>query len=352
MDLNSILPLVYYGNTVEAWLYAVGVFLGIAIASKIFKSVIIRELHVLSKKTKNDLDDFFIQAIDAIRWPFFLILGLYFAIDWVVIEPLAVTVIDVVFIASAVYYGVRSVQRAIDYGTHKVAKRREVKDHVSDNAVVFFLGNLIKIFMWMFGLLAFLAFMGINITPMLAGLGIGGIAIGFALQGVLGDLFASFSIYFDKPFQKGDFIIIGDDMGTVEHIGVKSTRIRTLQGQELVVSNRELTETRINNYKKMEKRRTSFSFGVTYDTPTDKMKKIPGIVKAVIDKSKLAEFDRAHFKNFGDFSLNFEVVYYIDTGDYAKYMDIQQEINLGIKEHFEKEKIEMAFPTQTIHLNK
>jgi len=141
-------------------------------------------------------------------------------------------------------------------------------------------------------------------------------------------------------------------LGTVEHIGIKTTRLKTLQGQELIVSNRELTETRVNNYKKMEKRRIAFGFGVEYDTPLKKLKKIPIIVKEIIDKIKLAELNRAHFKEFGDFSLNFEVVYYVKIGDYNIYMDTQQEINFALKERFEKEGIVFAFPTQTLYLNK
>ena len=152
--------------------------------------------------------------------------------------------------------------------------------------------------------------------------------------------------------RKGDFIIIGQDMGTVKHIGIKSTRIQTLQGQELIVSNRELTNARINNYKKMEKRRIVFSFGVEYGTSTRKLKAINSIITGIFKKMKSAELDRVHFKEFGSFSLDYEVVYYLNTNDYTKYMDAQQEINLAIKEQFEKHGIGMAFPTQTIHIRK
>ena len=186
----------------------------------------------------------------------------------------------------------------------------------------------------------------------MAGLGIGGIAIAFALQNILSDIFASFSIYFDKPFKVDDFIIIGDDKGVVKKIGIKSTRIQTLQGEELVISNKELTESRVHNYKKMERRRIVFVFGVTYETPTEKVKKIPSIIKDIIEKTELADIDRVHFKEFADFSLNFEVVYYLKTSDYAEYMDTQQEINLAMKEHFEKEQIEFAYPTQTVFVHK
>jgi len=183
-------------------------------------------------------------------------------------------------------------------------------------------------------------------------LGIGGLAIAFALQNILEDMFSSFSIYFDRPFQIDDFIVIGDDMGIVKKIGIKSTRIQTLQGEELIISNKELTGKRIRNFKKMEKRRIVFKFGVVYETSTEKLKKIPGIIKDIMDRAELAEIDRVHFKEFGDFSLNFEVIYYIKSREYIDYMNTQQEMNFAIKERFEQEGIEMAYPTQTLYVNK
>jgi len=165
-------------------------------------------------------------------------------------------------------------------------------------------------------------------------------------------LFSAFAIYFDKPFKDGDFIIIGNDMGTIKHIGIKSTRIQTLEGQELVVSNSELTSIRVNNYMKMEDRRVVFKFGVEYSTSLEKLKKINEIVKKIVKGAKNADLDRVHFKEFGDFSLNYEVVYYIHSPDYTEYMDVQQEINFKLKEAFEKEGIVFAFPTQTIFLEK
>ena len=214
------------------------------------------------------------------------------------------------------------------------------------------LNKIIKGVLWAVAVIIILSNFGYNVSALAAGLGIGGLAIAFAMQNILSDVFASFSIYFDKPFRIGDFIIVGDDLGTVKHIGIKTTRIQTLQGQELIISNKELTETRVNNYKKMERRRISFTFGVEYGTKLKQLKKISSIVKEILDKIKIADLDRVHFKQFGDFSLNFEVVYYVNKPDYLTYMDTQQEINFALKERFEKEGIVFAFPTQTIYLNK
>jgi len=194
--------------------------------------------------------------------------------------------------------------------------------------------------------------LGYDITALIAGLGIGGIAIAFALQGILSDVFASFSIYFDKPFKTGDFIIVGEEMGTVKNIGLKSTRIQTLEGEELVISNKELTETRIRNYRGFEKRRMTFSFGVKYETPIEKVKSIPQMVKDIIGEIDKAEIQRIHFTDFGDFSLNFGAVYYITSGDFTVHKDIQHEINIALMERFEKEGIEFAYPTQTVYIQK
>ncbi|MEA3304403.1 MAG: mechanosensitive ion channel family protein [Patescibacteria group bacterium] len=207
-----------------------------------------------------------------------------------------------------------------------------------------------NVLLWTTGILLILSNLGVEITSLVASLGIGGIAIAFALQNVLSDIFASFTLFFDKPFQVGDYILVGSDSGVVQKIGMKSTRIQTLQGEEMIISNQELTNARVQNFKRMEKRRIVFSLGLTYDTTAEKLKKAKEIVKDIINTDTQTELGRVHFKSFGDFSLNFEIVYYVLTRDYNVYMDIQERINLEIKQQFEKEGgLEMAFPTQTIH---
>ncbi|MCK5590629.1 MAG: mechanosensitive ion channel family protein, partial [Candidatus Pacebacteria bacterium] len=173
-----------------------------------------------------------------------------------------------------------------------------------------------------------------------------------AFQNILEDLFSSFAILFDKPFKVGDFIVVGEHKGVVQKMGIKTTRLKSTGGEEIVISNKELTSARLQNFKKMKERRIGFNFGVTYETPTGKLKAIPGTVKDIIDSIEKARFDRSHFTQFDDSALTFETVYYVTTSDYVVYRDIQQEINLRIKELFEKDGIDMAYPTQTIYLNK
>ena len=214
------------------------------------------------------------------------------------------------------------------------------------------MAKIIKGVIWGFGILLVLSNLGINISSLLAGLGIGGIAVALALQNILGDLFSAFAIYLDKPFEVGDFIVVGESKGTVEKIGIKTSRLRALQGEELIISNKELTNARIQNFKKMKERRITFRLGVTYETPLEKLKKIPEIIKQIITSFEDTRFERAHFVQFGDFALIFEVVYYMTTPAYIDYLNTQEKINFKIKEIFEKENIEMAYPTQTIFLKK
>ncbi len=339
-------------NTLEGCLVALGVFVLLVAVFKVFKFVVIHKLKKISAKTRTDLDDFLIVVIDSVRWPFYVLLSLFIALQSVHVPDIVGTVLYYMLGLAVVYYVVRAMQSLIDYGAGKAVKQRQKEGKDVDTSVIDFLCGLLKGVLWFVALLLILSNLGYDVSTLIAGLGICGIAVAFALQNVLADIFASFSIYFDKPFKCGDFIIVGKDLGVVKKIGIKTTRLESLWGQEIVISNRDLTSARVNNYKKMKKRRIHFTFGVVYSTPAVKMRKAIRIVKDIFAKIELAELARVHFKEFGDFSLNFEVAYYVDTGDYNKYMDIQQEIYFSIKEQFEREGIEFAYPTQTVFVNK
>jgi small-conductance mechanosensitive channel len=212
--------------------------------------------------------------------------------------------------------------------------------------------NIINFLIWFLAVIFFCDNMGFKISTLIAGLGIGGVAVALAAQAILGDLFSYFSILFDRPFEVGDFIIVGDLMGSVQHIGIKTTRIMSLSGEQIVFSNTDLTNSRVRNFRRMEKRRILFKVGVTYDTPVEKLQLIPGLIKDAITAEEKTTFDRANFASYGDFSLNFEVVYYINSPDYNFYMNIQEKINLRIMEDFTKHGIEFAYLTQTLYVRK
>lgn len=348
LNITEMLNYTNMDNGVNDYLLAIAVFVFAIIVLKIFKYVILRNLKRIAAKTKFKFDDLLIEIVDRFGWYFYVLIAVYIAINFLVVPDILRSLLYYAILISLTYYAVRAVQSLIDYGTGILIQQRFEEEKEADTSVIDLLSRIAKGVVWIIAVLLILHNMGYNITTLIAGLGIGGVAIALAMQSILGDIFASFSIYFDKPFQVGDFIIFGNDMGVVKKIGVKSTRIQALQGQEIVVSNKQLTETVVNNYKKMEQRRVVFSFGVKYETSTERLKKITEIVKDIFAKIELARLDRVHFFKFGDFSLFFEVVYYVATGDYNKYMDVQQEINFALKERFEKEEIEFAYPTQTV----
>jgi small-conductance mechanosensitive channel len=333
-------------------LVAVAVFFVVYTALKLFKRGVIKNLGKLAEKTTTDFDDLLAQILQSIGAWFYVFVSLAVAVQFIQQPEMLKKVLFYIALVVVVYAIVKAIQQVIDYGFQRGMKQRLEEDPRFDVSVVRLLSKFAKGAVWIVAALLVVQNLGYDITALVAGLGIGGIAIAFALQGVLSDMFASFSIYMDRPFQTGDFIIVGDVMGTVKHIGIKSTRIESLWGEEIVVSNKDLTEARVKNYKRMENRRIVFEFGVTYQTPSAKLRKIPEIVKKIIEGIELADLDRVHWKNFGDSALNFEIMYQVHTADYNEYMDVQQEINLQLKERLEKEGIEFAYPTQTIYVHK
>lgn len=210
------------------------------------------------------------------------------------------------------------------------------------------IGIMIRIVVWTMMLLSILANLGVDITAMVASLGVGGIAIALAVQTLLSDVFASLSIGVDKPFEIGDFVVFGEVAGTIEHIGLKTTRIRALSGEQIVISNADLLRQIVHNYKRMNTRRIVFKFGITYNTPSEKVKDVAALVKRIIDGIEIAKFDRAHFLGFDDSQLTFEVVYIMQVSDYNRYMDTQQEINLALLDGIRDMGVQFAFPTRSV----
>ncbi len=228
---------------------------------------------------------------------------------------------------------------------------RHIEDDPGAATAIGAMGFLVRLVVWSVILLTALSVLDFEIGPALAGLGVGGIAVALALQNILGDLFASLSIVFDRPFVIGDFIIVGDHMGTVEHVGLKTTRIRSISGEQLVFGNSDLLSSRVRNFKRMDERRILFTFGVQYDTGYDKLKEIPRIVEEVVETADNCRFDRAHFAEFGDSSLEFEVVYFMTIPDFPAFRDTQQQINLELYRRIEALDASFAFPTRTLHLH-
>jgi len=330
---------------VSAMIFAISIIVG-WIVYHIFERYFAR----WAKKTKTVLDDEVLKNIKKPIYFFVLLVGAYYGLEFLsILKPYSTELARIFTIAEIllVTFIITRVINVVVVWYSKGRGKKKMSEHI-----LFILKKILNAVVFLFAFLIILDVFDVDLSGAVVGLGVGGIAIAFALQNVLGDVFSAFSIYFDRPFEIGDFIIVGDYAGTVKKIGIKSTRVQLLQGEELVLANSVLTNASVRNFKKLRKRRIVFNFGVTYDTPIEKLKKIPEMVRKIVDGNELSKVDRIHFKEFGDFSLNFEIVYYMNSKDYAKYLDTQQEINFAIKEAFEKEGIEMAFPTQTIFLNK
>ena len=204
--------------------------------------------------------------------------------------------------------------------------------------------------LWSLLLILALDNLGVQVTALIAGLGIGGIAIALAAQSILGDLFASLAIVLDRPFAVGDFVAVGDMLGSVERIGVKTTHLRSLSGEQLVIGNGDLLNSRIHNYGRMEERRVVLDVGVTYDTALEQVEAIPGMIQEVVEQQSTTRFDRAHFRGFGESALEFEAVYHVLSAEYGVYMDTQQAINLELLRRFREAGVEFAFPTHAVHV--
>jgi len=333
----------------QLYLKIITVFCVTFILLKVIGLLAHQRMKAAAKRTGNNIDDLIIQVLDSFGFIFYFTVSLFVVTAVINIDQDVSVAINKVSTVVFTYYAIKALAAVSNYGFKRALKVRQAKDERFDPTVLKILNTVVKAILWLVGVLLVLQNLGYNVTAVLGGIGVLGIAIAFGLQNILQDVFAFFSIYFDKPFKVGDFIVIGEgDKGTVKKIGIRSTRIKTLQGEELVISNEDLTNTRINNYRKLNKRRVEFKFGVTYNTPSSKLKKIPMMVEKIINDIEAAEFSRTHFKQFGEFSLVFEVVYYVTNPDYRVHMDIQQQINLQIKDQLERAKIEMALPTQTL----
>jgi len=347
--MADYLEMTFFQNSIREYLVFVGVFIAVFIVIAIVKATVLTSLKRWSEKTSTTIDDFIVRVFEKNLIPLFYYGAFYLSTRSLTLHPTLEKAIDVIGVILMTFFGIRCLTVLLEYFIKLFWLKEEEGVKASS-----FKGLLpaLKILVWGLGIVFLLDNLGFKISTVIAGLGIGGIAVAMASQALLGDLFSYFAILFDRPFELGDFIIVGDYMGTVEHVGIKTTRIRSLSGEQLVFSNTDLTNSRVRNYKRMEKRRIVFSLGVTYDTGLKEMKAIPGIIKEAIVSLNHTTFDRAHFSSYGDFSLNFEVVYHILSGDYNKYMDIQQEINFIIKEKFDERGIEFAFPTQTLFINR
>jgi small-conductance mechanosensitive channel len=346
MDLETV----YFGNSIKNYLIAVSIIAGWIIALWLVKITVIAAMKKQAAKTEKKFDDFVVAALGKCVIPALYFFGIYAGLKYLKFAPQADGIINASYIAVITFYVIKLATMLVTYSMTSYVEKKEKDESKAQNikGLLFVINSVI----WILGAVLLLDNLGYKVSTIIAGLGIGGIAVALAAQAILGDVFSYVSILFDKPFETGDFIIVGEYMGTVENIGIKTTRIRSLSGEEIIFSNTFLTNSQVKNYKRMQRRRIVFSVGVIYSTPKEKLEKLPAVIKAAVESVKGLTFDRAHFASYGASSLDFEVVYYVEAPDYNTYMDAQQAINLKIFEEFAKLGVEFAYPTTTVFLNK
>lgn len=353
---NLTFTLPYFGQVdLQKVAVAAIIFISTTFIFWAIRGIILIKIESVAKRIPGNFDDILVAAIRSISAWVYTIVSLYLALQVFDLVGWFEYALTAVLLFSLGWQFIEVATKIISYFVVTYLEKDEDGDGVVDasSATTSNLVTLMsKIVLWSLVSLFILSNLGIEVTSLIAGLGIGGIAVAFALQGVLSDLFASFSIYFDQPFRIGDFVVVGDDSGTVEKIGVKSTRIRTLQGEELVISNTELTSVRVQNFKRMKERRILTEFGITYETPQEVVQQIPEEVTKIFADIENARFHRVHFTSFGDSALIFELVYYVHSAEYVDYLDVQQKLNFALMQRFAEMKIDFAYPTQTIYTKK
>lgn len=337
------------GNHLSDWLIALGVLLAGIVLTLIIKWVAVNRLDALAQKTSIILDDAFVSALRKTNiWILFFPL-LLLASHWLNLPGSLPDTLNVLAtIAFFLQVGIWLSIVASELTQH--SRRRALEKNAAAATSLSAVSFLSKLLIWSVLLLLALDNLGIDVTALIAGLGVGGVAVALATQNILGDLFASLSIIVDKPFEIGDFIIVNEYLGSVENIGLKTTRIRSLGGEQIIFSNSDLLTSRVRNYKRMQERRVVFSFGVIYQTSADQLEGVPASVRTIIESLELTRFDRAHFVKFGESSLDFEVVYYLRSSDYNIYMDTQQAINLALVRRFDEQGIVFAYPTRSLYV--
>jgi len=349
--VTSALDTLFLGSSLQQWLIALAVAVGVYLVLRVVRRVLVLKLGALAQRTATRLDDMVVSLISRTHGSFLFAVTAWLGSQFLAPATNAQPTLHVVILLAVVFQAARWGNTLIKAGVEWQVGRLKL-DHPAQATTVQAVIFLVRVAFFAVLLLVALDNLGINVSALVTSLGIGGIAVALAVQNVLGDLFASLSIVLDQPFVVGDFIVTGEHAGTVEHIGLKTTRVRSLSGEQLVFANSDLLKSRIHNYKRMDERRILFGIGVIYETPPDQLAGISAMLGEIVAAQEGVRFDRAHFKGFGDSSLDFEIVYYVLSSDYNKYMDVQQAINLEIFRRFTAAGLSFAYPTRTVYLQK
>jgi len=345
--MTDILELSIFHNTILQYLWFFGSFLICAFIIQFLKVYIFKKIYKWTAKKSQIAEETLLPAVKKHAPSILISIVFYFCLKTLNLSQNLTRIIDIILVAVLIYLFALILTAIIDFMLNQYAENKS--NETDEEVVVHWISKLLKALLWIFAAILFLNNIGIKIGALMAGLGIGGIAIAYASKAILEDIFSYFMIFFDRPFEVGDFITTGDLSGTVEYIGVRTTRLKSIGGEQLVIPNKDITNSRMKNFKTMEERRIVFPLNLTYDTSIEHLKEIPDIIKKIIEEQEDTRFDRAHFFSYGDSSLNFEVVYFVLSSEYVRYMDIQQIVNLKIKETFDEKGINFAYPSRMIY---
>jgi small-conductance mechanosensitive channel len=345
--LNELASLPIFRNSLLDWLLALALAAGLLLALFLARRLI-RSFHARLKETpETELVELPLEILSRTAVPFFLAVSFFAGLGTLSMSEGTAQVLRSALTIALFWQAGVWVSAAATVFIERKRRRTLTTDRAIAGSLGI-IGFIVRVVIWAVVVLLILENLGVDVTALVAGLGIGGIAVALAMQNILGDLFASLSITFDRPFVEGDFLIVGEYMGSVEHIGLKSTRLRSLSGEQIILANADLLGSRVRNYGRMFERRVLFTLNVTYETDPELLERIPAIIREIVAEQKDTRFDRSHFAKHGAASLDFETVYYVLSPDYNRYMDIQQAINLRIHRQFADLGIEFAYPTQRI----
>ena len=338
------------GNTPLAFLCALAAFAAAWALLQLIKTAGIARLKALAKNTETDLDDLAVAMLEKFKRLEYFLVAFFVATHYLHRTPAFNTALNILLLVVFTYRAVTIIQDLLSYWIQKAVGDRGLSDEAKDS-VMYGAQVLLKVLVWAAAVLFVLDNLGVNITTLVAGLGICGVAVALAAQAILGDLFNFFVILLDRPFKTGDYITVDDIEGNIEHVGIKSTRVRSLSGELIIISNSKLLSGGLRNYNQMARRRVAFKLGVTCQTPADKLRRATAIIKAAVASVPAAQFDRSHLAACAASSLDLETVYYVTSGDYALYARTHEEILLRITEDFRAEGISFAYPTQTLFVS-
>lgn len=360
------------------FVFTLVLFLLIYLVVKLVQTGFNTRLRRWAKSSETEFDDILLAWANSIGWPVAAVVAILLGDSLFGYPVLVTNLLNPIVVLVLVLYSVRAVTELSDYFIKRFIyekQREEMADFQAESRsddpgadaspagksvikadyspkIDSSLGKLIsvgaKAGIWILAAIIVLQNLGVNVSALVGGLGLAGLAIGFAVQNILEDIFAYFSIYFDKPFRRGDFVSAGTHSGTVEAIGIKSTRLKTLQGQQLVVPNNDIVNARVDNYKRMETRRIERELGVVYETDSELLKKVPEFIEQAISGVDDVEFDRAHLERFGDSAVIYQYVYHVQSKDFGTYMNAQQQVNFRILDIFAENGVEFAYPTQLV----